>query len=80
MDTYSAVKMRIMELCEERKWSINKLATESGVSASTIKNIFYGKSSNPGIVTIKILCDGFGINLVEFFNTKEILNIEQEIK
>ena len=60
--------------------SIHKLATESGVAPSTIKNILYGKSQNPGIVTLKMLCDGLGISLVEFFNTDIFLNLEQEIK
>lgn len=60
--------------------TINKLATESGVAPSTIKNILYGKSQNPGIVTLKMLCDGLGITLTEFFNTKEFENLEQEIK
>ena len=60
--------------------SIHKLAMESAVAPSSIKNILYGKSQNPGIVTIKMLCDGFGITLIDFFNTKEFRNLEQEIK
>ena len=80
MDTYTAVKERLLNLCYERKMSIHKLATESGVAPSTIKNILYGKSQNPGIVTLKMLCDGLGISLVDFFNTDIFLNLEQEIK
>ena len=80
MDTYSAVKNRILNLCEEKRMTINKLATESGVAPSSVKNILYGKSINPGIVTLKMLCDGFGISLVDFFNTEEFKTLEQEIK
>lgn len=80
MDTYTAVKNRLLVLCEEKRMSIHKLATESAVPPSTIKNILYGKSQNPGIVTIKMLCDGLGITIVEFFNTPEFENLEQEIK
>lgn len=80
MDTYTTVKNRLLLLCEEKKMSIHKLAMESAVAPSTIKNILYGKSKNPGIVTIKMLCDGFGISLIEFFNTEDFLNLEQEIK
>ncbi|MBR2846510.1 MAG: helix-turn-helix transcriptional regulator [Clostridia bacterium] len=80
MNTYGVVKTRILFLCEEKKITINKLATESGVAASTIKNILYGKSQNPGIVTIKKLCDGMGVTLREFFSTIEFDNLEQEIK
>ena len=80
MDTYTTVKNRIMELCEERCMSIHRLSIESAVSPSSIKNILYGKSKNPGIVTIKMLCDGFGITLTEFFDTEDFLKLEQEIK
>ena len=80
MDTYTTVKHRLLLLCEEKKMSIHKLAMESAVAPSTIKNILYGKSKNPGIVTIKMLCDGFGISLIEFFNTEDFLKLEQEIK
>ena len=80
MNTYEAVKNRILQLLGEKKMSIHKLAMESAVPPSSIKNILYGKSQNPGIVTLKMLCDGFGITLIEFFNTEEFRNLEQEIK
>lgn len=80
MKTYTAVKNRILYLCEQKRMTINKLATESGVAPSTIKNILYGKSQNPGIVTLKMLCDGLGVSLTDFFETDEFRNLEQEIK
>jgi len=80
MNTYEAVKNRILQLLGEKKMSIHKLAMESAVPPSSIKNILYGKSQNPGIVTLKMLCDGFGISLIEFFDTKEFAELEQEIK
>ena len=69
METYSDVKNRILFLLEERNMSIYSLSILSGISPSTIKSILYGKSKNPGIVTIKMLCDGFGISLYDFFDT-----------
>lgn len=80
MTTLQAVKLRIMQLCDERKITINKLATESAVSASTIKSVFYGNSANPGIVTIKKLCDGLDISLKEFFEAEYFEDLEQEIR
>ena len=80
MDTYTAVKNRILQLLGEKNMSIHKLAIESAVAPSSIKNILYGKSQNPGIVTLKLLCDGFGITLIEFFDTDDFRNLEQEIK
>lgn len=69
MDTRADVKNRILELLDAHDMSIYALAIRSGVSASTIKSILYGKSKNPGIVTIKLLCDGLEITLFDFFNT-----------
>ena len=80
MDTYTVVRNRILSLCQQKNITINKLATESGVSPSTLKNILYGKSKNPGVVTIKMLCDGLGISITEFFDTTEFRELEQEIK
>ena len=80
MDTYTAVKNRLLQLLGEKKMSIHRLATESGVAPSSIKNILYGKSQNPGIVTIKMLCDGFGISLSAFFDTEVFRTLEQELK
>ena len=78
MDTYADTKNRILFLLEEKQMSIYALAMKSGVAASTIKSILYGKSKNPGIVTIKLLCDGFGISLYDFFNTEVFRSIELE--
>ena len=80
MDTYTTVKNRILQLLGERNMSIHKLAMESAVPPSSIKNILYGKSKNPGIVTLKMLCDGLGITLIEFFDTEEFKKLEQEIR
>ena len=80
MNIYTTVRNRILHLLGEKNMSIHKLATESAVAPSSIKNILYGKSQNPGIVTLKMLCDGFGISIVEFFDTPEFANLEQEIK
>lgn len=80
MNTYTTVKNRILELLGEKNMSIHKFAIESAVAPSSIKNILYGKSQNPGIVTLKMLCDGFGISLTEFFNTEEFKKLEQELK
>lgn len=71
---------RILVLCKENDLSINGLATIAAVPPSTLKNIISGKSKNPGIVTIKKLCDGLNISIIDFFDTPEFRNLEQEIK
>lgn len=80
MNTVTAVKNRIFELCDERNISVNKLATLSALPPSSIKNILYGKSLNPKLLTIKLICDGLDITLGEFFSTSEFDSLEQEIK
>lgn len=80
MDTRMAVIARLMRLCAERQWTINHLADVSGVSPSTVKSILYGNSRNPGVVTLKMLCDGLEISLEEFFAGEEFSNLEQELR
>ena len=80
MNTYLAVKNRILELCQQKHLTINKLATEAGMTPSTLKSILYGNSKNPGIITIKLLCDGLGISLNQFFDADVFKSLEQEIK
>ena len=80
MDTVTAVRNRILELCGERNISINKLANISALPPSSVKNILYGKSQNPKLLTIKMICDGLDITLGEFFATPEFDSLEQEIK
>ena len=80
MKTVDAVRDRILQLCEERQMSIHKLAMVSALPPSSIKNILYGKSRNPKLLTIKMLCDGLGITLGEFFSTPEFDALEQELR
>lgn len=80
MSIYDAVVNRIRSLCKEKGISPNGLSYMAGVSQSTIKSILNGESQNPGIVTIKKLCDGLEISITDFFDTKEFRELEQEIK
>ncbi|MBQ9091075.1 MAG: helix-turn-helix transcriptional regulator [Anaerotignum sp.] len=80
MDTISTIRIRILQLCEERNLTINKLATICAIPPTSLKNILYGKSNNPKILTIKMICDGLDMTLAEFFDTPEFNSLEQEIK
>ena len=80
MNITEAVKIRFEELCFKRNIKFCKLASLSGVPYTTVKSIFYNQSKNPGIATIKKLCDGLEISITEFFNTEYFKNLEQEIK
>lgn len=80
MKSREAVAKRITDLCTERGITVNALANLAAVPPSTVKNIIYGVSKNPGIATIKMLCDGLDITLIEFFDNEIFLNLEQEIE
>ena len=80
MNTKEAVAKRIVELCDERCIAVNTLANISGISPSTVYSMLNEKSQNPGVVSIKKLCDGLDISIREFFNSPLFDDIEQEIK
>ncbi len=68
-ETREKIIKRIMYLCRLRKINTNTLAMRSGLTPSTLKSILYGKSKNPGIVTLRHICDGLDISLEEFFHS-----------
>lgn len=80
MDMIEALRNRILGICGKRELTINKLATMAGLPPSSLKNILYGKSLNPKLATIKMLCDGLDMTLGEFFSTEEFDRLEQELK
>lgn len=80
MNTKEAVARRILELCDERHMAVNALATVSGVSPSTIYSMLNEKSKNPGVVSIKKICDGLDISIKDFFNSPLFESLEQEIQ
>ena len=80
MNTKQAVAKRILQLCDERNMTINALANVSGVSPSTIYSMLNEKSQNPGVVSLKKLCDGWEITLRQFFDSDIFDGLEQEIQ
>lgn len=80
MRTKEAVAQRILELCRERNIAVNALANISGVSPSTIYSMLNQKSQNPGVVSIKKICDCLEITVRQFFDSPLFDETEQEIK
>lgn len=75
-----AVKLRIIELADKNNITLNKLATVSGLTQSTINNITGGRNNSATISTIKKICDGLEMDVREFFNSTLFDDLEQEIK
>ena len=48
-----AVRQRIIQLCQERNISINKLSGISGVTQSTVNNIVSGRNNSATVSTIE---------------------------
>lgn len=80
MNVGEAVKERILQLCQERDISVNKLCSMSGVTQSTVNNIISGRNNSATVATIKKLCDGLEISIEEFFCSELFRNLEQELK
>lgn len=80
MNAKQAVALRILELCKNRSITVNTLANDAGIPPTTIYSILNTKSKNPGIVTIKQVCDGMDISLREFFDSPIFDELEQEIQ
>ena len=75
-----ACKARILELCDERNITVNKLAITSGVTQSTLNNIVSGRNNSVTVSTLKKLCDGLDISITDFFTSRLFSDLEQEIK
>ena len=80
MSIGEAVRLRIIELCNENNITVNKLATISGVTQSTLNNIIGGRNNSTTVSTIKKLCDGLNMSIEDFFKSEYFKNLEQEIK
>ena len=70
-------KARIRELMAERKWSEYRLAIASGLSQSTVANIF-NRNTTPSVATLESICAGFGITLAQFFAEGEMVELTEE--
>lgn len=79
MKIKESVAQRIIDLCDKRNISINKLAIMSGLTQSTIQSIICGKSKNPRMLTLVRICDSLDIELKDFFNDELFKNLDIEL-
>lgn len=75
MDTHT----RLKELMKERGWTEYRLAKESGLSESTLANIFR-RNTVPSISTLESICSAFGITLAQFFTDGDIVELTPDLK
>ncbi len=74
-----ALALRIQELLAEKKMTRYKLALESGIPHSTLKNIMHETINDNYFSTAILLAFGFGMTVSEFLDSplffEENLNI-----
>ena len=80
MQIKDAVTLRFKELCQQRNIKHNELANLAGVTPSTVYSMMNENRRDLSVITIKKLCDGLDITIVDFFNCDTFKNLEQEIK
>lgn len=80
MNMGEATRRRILELCAEHNVTVNRMATLSGITQSTLNNIICGRNNSTTISTIKKICDGLDIHIRDFFNSPLFDALEQELK
>ena len=78
MTLSQAIIERIIELQTDRKITTNKLATLSGLSQATVRDITYGVSKSPKINSLLHICEGFNITLKDFFDSPVFNNVTDE--
>ena len=73
------INERLKNLLSERGWTEYRLAKNSGLSESTIINIFK-RNTVPSIATLEAICNGFGITLSQFFADGDMIDLTPDTK
>lgn len=71
MEFREAISRELLAHCRKQGLTLGRLAEISNVPLSTLKNIIAGQSRNPGILTLRALCNGLGITLADFISRAE---------
>ena len=75
-----AVVLRFKNICMERDINYNKLATNAGMTPSTVYSMMEEERKDLSIITIKKLCDGLELCISDFFDDDIFRELEQEIQ
>ena len=67
--TNKALKLRIEELLKEKNMTRYRLAMNSGITHSTLKNILHETVSDSLLSTVILIASGFNITVIEFLDS-----------
>lgn len=70
---------RLNQLLKERGWTYYRLSKNSGLSESTVTNIFK-RNTIPSIPTLELICKGFGITLSQFFADGDMVELTADLR
>ena len=77
--TYSdAIIKRLSDLCADRGITINRLATLSGITQSTINSMMNGETKNPKLKTLRKIAMGLNMTVSELLDFPEMNEVEFE--
>ena len=71
------IQKKIKDLMNERGWTDYRLCKESGLSASTVANMF-NRNNLPTLPTLEAVCRAFGITMSQFFAESESVPLTEE--
>lgn len=78
MQLSSAVRIRINNLLKEKNMNVWRLYKATGVPPSTLSYFLSGKRELIGLKTLLHVCEGFNIELKDFFNDPVFEDVEQD--
>lgn len=64
------INKKIIDLCNERGWSIYELSLQSGITQSSLNSMLH-RGNPPKMENLQTICEAFGITLAQFFATNE---------
>lgn len=71
------ISNRLNTFLKERNLTINRLATISGLSQSSVNNLYDGSTKSPKINTIRKICKGLNISVHDFFDFPPYNEVEK---
>lgn len=78
MTLIEATRLRIISLLKKKKFSQYELAERSCISKTTINEFLNKKTNNITLITLFHICEGFNVDLQEFFSDRIFDNVEQD--
>ena len=73
------IRARLQAFMQVLGWSKYRLSKESGLSESTIANIFY-RNAMPSLTTLEAICRSFGITVSQFLAEEEMVELTPQLK